>query len=407
MSKPVSEWSMLVYMAADNSLAPFASKNIDDMVKGLTSTKDCNVLVQWDKPHESKTWRYQVTPKGAVDVGSLDIEMGHDQTNELIDSMKWVMKEFPAKKYALVLWNHGSGIEDFLPDSRQRLISRGILYDDTQQTCLTNQGLSNALSQIKQTMGHNLDLIAMDACLMAMTEVAYQMKDSVNLFVASEQTIPGNGYPYSRFLNPLSKDPAGSTPLQLATNMVDAYGDYYTHADPTHDHTISLIDITQIGQIKQNIDRFIDAVSICSKIDAKVTKNIVIAARRATLEFAMPEYIDLYSFYANMLAQIKKVSPRDPAIAKSAKILGIYKAEEKSPITPALKTALATLTNVLNTGVKMLTTVVLKCANGPVYAGAKGISIYYPTSGDIDESYSKTMFANDTGWVKFIMNYKS
>src|SRR5271157_1859487 len=107
----VAAWTMLVYMAADNSLASFASYNIKDMSAGLASTDGTNILVQWDQPNNNITWRYKVTPGGTVDVGSLNSEMGYNPANELVASMKWATQNYPANNYALVLWNHGSGIE--------------------------------------------------------------------------------------------------------------------------------------------------------------------------------------------------------------------------------------------------------------------------------------------------------
>lgn len=311
-------WTMLVYIAADNSLAPYAAYNINDMSAGVSSLNGLNVLVQWDKPNDKKTWRYKITPGGKTDAGTVASEMGYNPTNELVASMQWAIKNYPATKYALILWDHGSGIEDFYPGIKgilsgpnwlnllPSLSMRGVLYDDSQGTCLTNQDLTSALTQIKQMLGKNLDLIAMDACLMAMVEVSYQMRGLVNTFVGSQQTIPGDGYPYSQFMKPLSLNPANTTPLQLAQNMVSAYKNFYTTQAPTSDFTLSAIDVTSIDLIKQNIDQFITAVAACNQADAASTKSAILAARKAAISFEMPEYIDLYSFYANILNQTKK-----------------------------------------------------------------------------------------------------
>lgn len=426
----LAEWTMLVYIAADNSLASFASYNINDMAAGLASIKGVNVLVQWDQPRTNKTYRYKIVPGGKIDVGSLSSEMGYNVANELVASMQWVKDKFPAKRYALGLWNHGSGIEDFEPGIAKSINNtlryptwlplpgysakgkmpqrvgkkpqRGILYDDSQKTCLTNQGLTTALGQIKQIIGHNIDVIFMDACLMAMSEVAYQMKDSVNLFVGSEQTIPGNGFPYSKFIRPLSLNPAGTSALQLAQSMVSSYKQYYTTTQPTQDFTLSAIDVTSIGLIKQNIDQFIDAVYACDAIDSTTTSNMILAARRASIEFEYPECIDLHSFYAAILGQIQRTSPKSHAILSQ-------KATSKPRITtsnPDYQGALDTLTAVIQDGLNKLSTVVLQSAAGSIYAGAQGLSIYYPSTGEIDASYPLTLFAQDTAWLDFIQYYQ-
>lgn len=406
-----ASWTMLVYMAADNSLAPFASTNINDMSAGLASTDGINVLVQWDKPNDNYTWRYLITPGDKIDAGTLSSEMGYNPSVELVNSMQWVITNYPADHYALVLWDHGSGIEDFEPGSTRSLHAysnwlnllpaapaRGVLYDDSQKTCLTNQGLTNALTKIKQLLGKNLDLIAMDACLMAMLEVTYQMKGLVNTFVCSQQTVPGNGYPYSKFINPLSLNPQGTTPVQLAQSMVSSYDNFYTSVQPTPDYTLSAIDVNSIELIKQNIDQFLTAVEACHTIDAAKTKSIITAARKASISFEMPEYIDLYSFYANILNQTKKTSP------KSLSILGkIHNIIHSS--SPEYLSSLTNLNDIINNGLTQISKVVIQKATGPVYSGAKGISIYYPSNGQIDASYKQTIFAQNSSWMQFIQAY--
>lgn len=421
-AKPaLAEWTMLTYIAADNTLAEYAAINIKDMSAGLVSTAGVNVLVQWDKPADKKTWRYKITPGGTINAGTLSSDMGYNPANELVASMQWVKNNYPAKRYALILWDHGSGVLDYEPGTTTRKLikrtlgttwmqipgrapqpiagERGILYDDTQYTCLTNQGLSSSLASIKKIIGQNIDLVAMDACLMAMAEVAYQMKDCVNLFVASEQTIPGTGYPYSKFIKPLSLNPAGTTTLDLAKNMISGYQQYYTTQEPTPDFTLSIIDVMAISLIKENIDQFIGAVNACNAIDAKTTKAFVVAARKASASFDTPEYVDLYSFYAALLGKIKKASP------KSSLILHKTNRATSAP-SQAYQKALNNLTAVIQDGITKIETVVLKSVSGPTYAGVKGLSIYYPRSGGVDSTYLQTLFAKNTAWVKFIQQYR-
>ncbi|MFA6990979.1 MAG: clostripain-related cysteine peptidase [Candidatus Babeliales bacterium] len=411
-TKGAAAWTMLVYIAADNNLAPYASYNMNDMAAGLASLNGVNILVQWEQPSNNKTWRYKITPGGKIEVGSLTSEMGYNPAKELVSSMEWAIKNYPANNYALILWDHGSGIEDFLPGSRNiisgsswlnfmpSLAERGILYDDSQSTCLTNQGLTSALTQIKSLLGKNLDLIAMDACLMAMVEVTYQMKGLVNIFVGSQQTIPGYGFPYSQFIKPLSLNPAGTTSLQLAQSMVSSYKNFYTSQMPTPDFTLSAINVASIDLIKQNINQFITAVAACSKIDKTKTKNIILAARKASISFEMPEYIDLYSFYANVLNNTKKASP------KSSLILERQNKKPNSTPSKEYQKVLNILNAVLQDGLSKIGNVVLQKAVGPVYSGTKGISIYYPSSGQIDSSYNKTIFAQSTAWTQFIKTYR-
>ncbi len=409
-----ASWTVLVYMAADNSLASFASYNINDMSAGLASTNGINVIVQWDKPDDNETYRYKITPGGYVDAGSLPTEMGFNPEQELASAMQWVIATYPADKYALVLWDHGSGILDFYPATSKTIspclnwlhlipmgAERGILYDDSQKTCLTDTGLRNALTAISQMLGRPLDLVAMDACLMAMVEVVLQMYGLVHLFVGSQQTVPGSGFPYSKFLNPLSLNPAGTSPLQLATSMVTSYKSYYTTSQPTSDFTLATIDVTSIHQIVNNIEQFISGVMECDSIDASQTKKIITNARKSSISFEMPQYIDLYSFYANVLQQIKKTTP------KSSLILSALHLTSKPAISAAYKQALTTLSSTIEDGLTKISQIVLKKVAGRAYTAAQGLSIYFPTDGTIDPSYNDTLFAQNTNWMSFIQTFHS
>ena len=65
----VAEWTFLVYIQADNNLAPFADFNIAQMQRGIVADSSrVNVLVQWDQPNNNKTWRYKIVKGGKVDV---------------------------------------------------------------------------------------------------------------------------------------------------------------------------------------------------------------------------------------------------------------------------------------------------------------------------------------------------
>src|SRR5262249_52878086 len=132
-------------------------------------------------------------------------------------------QRYPARKTALVLLNHGSGFyvppemqshrgagngdhgasrapghrrRPIFHTTRERLMdaapaSRGIAYDDGAGDCLDNQELKRVLAAAHQRLGRKVDLVGMDACLMTMIEVAYQLRDHAEVLVGSEETEPG------------------------------------------------------------------------------------------------------------------------------------------------------------------------------------------------------------------------
>jgi len=433
--RAIAEWTVLSYIQADNDLAPFADYNICDMeyaFKTSSNTDKVNMLVQWDQPRQTKTWRYKITPKGRVDAGSLAVEMGVNPGKEIVDSMKWASANFPAKRYALVLWNHGSGVQDLrhlnfdktnktLIDYKLRSFTswieipgqaesselvtnaktpeeRGILYDDSQHTCLTNPDMANALQQISSpaVLGKKLDLLGMDACLMAMLEVAYQVRNYADILVSSQQTEPGTGWPYDGVLVPLLANPS-MTNTQLATVIANAYRNFYSIDINTQDYTQSGINLNAMTAIKNNINDMIEVVSACQKYDSSLIKNAFRIARSKSIEFAISDYIDLYSFYSAFLNAVSKSKP------KSEKIIGGLIANNKagSKPNPDYDAAVSILKHVLVDGLAKIQNSVFVNVVGPQVSSAKGLSIYCPLHG-FHSSYSRTYFAQETNWVKFV-----
>jgi len=419
--KAQAEWTIVAYIQADNNLAPFASYNINDM-QMAPFTDSVNMLVEWDQPNNNKTWRYRIVKGGRIEDASLSAEMGLNPVQELVDMMAWAKAKYSAKKYATILWNHGSGVLDprFKPidklfrfdpklakNNKQTVPwleipglgiqkkydpkdPRGILFDDSQNTYATNQDLSTAFSRIKtEVLGKNIDLVGMDACLMAMLEVAYQIKDSVNVLVGSEETEPGEGWAYSRFLTPLCTNPARYGATELAKAIVGAYSAFYQGR--ASDYTQSAIDLSKVGALKDNVNTFIIKVAACKKADAARIKTIIRRARSSATSFAVSDYIDLYSFYTALTLQLKKSCATPTAKAASSK---------------AFTKAASDLLLVVNTGRQLITQAVIANAAGSLYASTvKGIAIYYPRN-TVYSSYASTAFAQKTQWIKFVTEYK-
>lgn len=95
-------WTVMVYMAADNGLAPWADSDLVEM-QAVGSNDDIAVLVQVDKPNIGAR-RLMVFDNGLVELENLEIiDMcsGPTLTNFLV----WGMENFPAQKYCVILWD--------------------------------------------------------------------------------------------------------------------------------------------------------------------------------------------------------------------------------------------------------------------------------------------------------------
>lgn len=374
-AKTTAEWTVLVYIQANNNLGPYAEANIADMIQGMYADSSAvNILVQWEKPNATQTLRYKVTKNGLVLLGTLNYGMGEYPAQSLIDCTQWVKNDFAAKHYCFILWNHGNGIEDTR--------ARGILYDDYYGTFLSNSNLTLAITAMVQILGQPIDILGMDACLMNMVEIAYQVRNKALYLVGSEQTEPGDGWAYSGFIYPLTANPTCFDPKKLSQTIVTAIGNYYKGQS---DYTASAFNMSYLDQLKTNIELVVTNVNNCKKYNATQIKTAVIAARRNALTFYIADYIDLYTFYQKLSQQMTSL--------------------RKKATNAAYAKALDTLLASLNQGMQLITTAIVANVDGTRDASAKGISIYYLDPSQparyINSSYPLTLFAK-TSWLQFI-----
>ncbi len=414
----IAEWTVLVYIQADNNLSPFAEYNIRDMQSGIyVNSSRVNILVQWDQPRNNRTWRYRIVKNGRIEDESLTQEMGFYPAAELVNSADWIRRKYPAKKYAWILWNHGNGIIDsrsinVMPhlspengwidipglerhDSGLSEIQdnpdRGVLYDFTQNTYLTNQELTRAFTQIKYILGKKVDMIGFDACMMQMVETAYQLKGLTNVIVGSEQTEPGYGWSYSGFIKPLTTSPTTFNAKNLGASIVKSYGIFYKNIGES-DYTQSAFNMYYMDALKKNIDAMILKTMECKKYKSTQIKNAIVAARLNSENFYISGYIDLFSFYQKLYTQISNI--------------------RKKITTPNSYTkSLDSLKYTLAQGMTLIDKSIIANSKGYYNRGARGISIYYPNpmayASSIHSSYPLTLFAKQSRWLQFIKDNRT
>lgn len=372
----LSEWTVMIYLDADNNLESAGIDDINEM-EMVGSSSDVNIVVQVDRiPYSvlaannqgyfddtsngdwTNTRRYYITQDSdpyqissdlKSDLGELN--MGDPQT--LIDFASWAVANYPAKKYLLVIWNHGGGF-------RSTSLTKDIAWDDTSGgDRITMPELEYALSAISTQAGKNIDIVGMDACLMAMTEVAYQIKDYADILVASEENEPNDGWPYDTILDQLVVNPTTS-PEQLAADIVDKY----IYSYPSYNVTQSAIDLSHMDTLATQLSNL--ALAIMS--DTLTPKNIYINAAYSSQYYGDYDFIGLYDFSNKVLTYSNSVSVKNIALS----------------IQQTLSSA------VLRWGY-----------NGSVVNKYRGLSIYFPYY-SYDYYYNNTNFAQDTWWDEML-----
>ncbi|RLD62885.1 MAG: hypothetical protein DRJ01_05145, partial [Bacteroidetes bacterium] len=220
-----AKWTWMVYLYEDGT----GLDGADDFneLEANGSTDDVNYLILYDSNDDSKDGVYLVE-KDASGYNSTIISsivytgFGTDPDmndwTTLKDFMLWVEDNYPADHYGLNVWDHGSGI---FKNETNPSISKGCIGD------MKLWEIDKALAAFKTAAGQKLDIVGFDVCLLGQIETAYQIKDYTNYVIASEKTEPGDGWDYVAGFSGLNADPTISA-ATLATNIVDAYVDFYT-----------------------------------------------------------------------------------------------------------------------------------------------------------------------------------
>ncbi len=387
----ISEWTILVYLGADNNLE---SAGIDDMneMERAGSSKEVNIVVEIDRAASGDIWsgyddsngdwkgakRYYITKDGDMqiikstelaDLG--EINMGDPEI--LLDFMLWGIENYPAKKYALILWNHGAGWDVAVSYDPFSDLQGSVVFDESHEDdALTLPELENTLKQFKQETGITWDIIGFDACLMGQLEVDYAIADYAKVRVSSQESEPGDGWDYESFLTKLNMNPAMDAPA-LSKMIVYDYLAFYSTKQKDATVTLSAVDL---AEAKNFIEGPLDIFSqeLLTYMDRETWDEIG-KSRHYAEEYGLGYYhsIDLMDF-ATILSQVSE----NPNLRNAAEEL--LEANQK---------------------------VIIAEAHGPEKKHSQGFSIYFaPSKNEYVRAYTTGIdFPQNIKWGEFLETF--
>ena len=368
------EWLVMVFINGVNDLGilGFANSDLNEM-EAVGSTDQVAVLVEFGiLGMDNNTDRNLQFQRGSKTVyitrdadanrvtspvvyNSNTADMGSEA--HFLRFIKRGLRQYPARKVAVVLWNHGSG----------RL---GIASDDATGNQMSIPKLGYALNLAARELGRKIDVFATDACLMQMASVAYEMKDAAEVVVGSEEIISGPGYPYTAILSGLTGNP-GQNAEGLGRLIVDAFGASY----PT-DATLSALRTSSLPGFRDALDAWVGALRAEPRAFAAAAAPAVIGA---VSKFTLRDSKDLIDY-------IDMVGARLPD-GSGAKAAG---ARLKAQIQRSL-----------------LVRNVMKPARNNRYTAANGMAIYIPDLRYDSANYEGMAFAADSQWDDFLLQVMS
>jgi hypothetical protein len=298
-----ADWTVMVYMAADNSLATQGIFDIDEM-EAAGADPDVNVVVQaefspdvlqqyqcdascFNRPNFN-TFRYAITGAGstvtgpngsATDIGNVDMT----DPNQLKAFINYAKQNYPANHYLLVLWNHGGGYAGLIQD--QTSAGSGLMSLDALKAGLTGVG--------------PIDVVDFDMCLMAGYETLLKITGLTDYAVFSEEVVPGEGNPYTAVLNTLrgSSTMDGKTAAQM---IVDQFHADYTNRNDKASTTLSAYDLAGFATFDQAIGTL--ATTLNGSIGTYGSD--ISAAAAGSQKYTYSELTDVVNFLDSLDARI-------------------------------------------------------------------------------------------------------
>lgn len=238
-------YTILLYMCGsdlESGSQNYASKDLTEILS-VSCPSNVNFVIEtggsskWARTHgisATALGRYHVSNKRLVSDASLEnASMGDYETFE--DFLEWGMTTYPAKKYGLIMWNHGGAMEGVCSDENYNGDS---LYNSE-----VYYGVADA--RVLAGVPGKLEFIAYDACLMAVQDIAEFNSYNFNYMLASQESELGTGYDYDAWLPTLYNNPATVNTVTLLEKIADTFLDEQ-ESGRHYDQTQAIYDLSMM-----------------------------------------------------------------------------------------------------------------------------------------------------------------
>jgi hypothetical protein len=350
-----AEWLIMMYMVADDETLEQSIVGDFNEAEFIGSSADVHIVAQVDRfigaydgagDWTSAKRFYLTADQDFENIGSEELEdlgevnMADGET--LADFMTWAIENYPARKYALIMSDHGMGWPGGFADpdpggfgADEIILAEG--FGDG----IWLMELDRALTTVRDQTGiDQLELIGFDVCLMGTLEVFSAVAPHARYAVASQEEEPGVGWAYAAFLERLVNNPAMDGG-ELGQTIVEAYidQDLVVQAVPEAgqgDITLAAANLANIPEVFTALDEFANSLS-------QIDQDLVAEARAYAQPFNSPiagmvdpnlpsSYIDL----GNFVQLIQETSPEtaDSGAALLSAIQEVVIAEKHGPTRP-------------------------------------------------------------------------
>ncbi len=246
-----ADYTIILYGCAGGNLDPYLSEKIHQLfLQDYEKEVFVTALVKYSKSLQHKnaysgTRRLSLISRSRVENERYaDASFAFDNPENFATFIAETKRRMPAKKYILILWNHGEEFSIF--DQPLTMGSRAILYDDNRNYApLSIFELERALA-LTDT---HFDAIILDACRMASAEYLFQIKDYTDFVVAPSHNIYG-GMHYKKFVRYLAESNSLPSALsRFASSTMERWRRY----DTSEAMDISLFDMREADVVLERL----------------------------------------------------------------------------------------------------------------------------------------------------------
>ena len=270
LNQQLDAYTILLYLCGSNlesdnattTQGGAATRDITEILS-VSCPSNVNFVIQtggstkWSTKYNisaTKIGRYHVNNKSLATDAQLDqANMGDYATFR--DFLDWGMTTYPAKKYGVIMWDHGGAMEGCCQDDN---------YDgDT----LLNSEVVNAVYDARLLAGvsEKLEFIAYDICLMQVQDIADFNSYNFNYMIASQESEGGTGYDYDQWLPTLYNNAASVNTVTLLTKIADTF---ITEQGTSSDQTQSVLDLSKMPTYRQAFE------ALATKLRTVITSDL-------------------------------------------------------------------------------------------------------------------------------------
>lgn len=255
------DFTLMVYMCGSDLETKYgtASDGIEQMLRAEIP-ENVNIVIQtggsknWKNPiiSPSSTDRYIVKDGELCLVDRMPYIRNFGDAVTLSDFLDYGCLNYPAKKYGLIMWDHGSGTY------------KGLCFDaNYQYDSLKLDELDAALNTFSNNSNVRFDFIGMDACLMANYDVAEICSKYADYLIASAEIEPTKGWDYEALVSSLLKDDFYDTVLES----------YAAKQSNVSTYTLSVIDLTAMNVLRNAVNKVNEQINYNTEYLANSLQN--------------------------------------------------------------------------------------------------------------------------------------